>query len=140
MLEIVDRFTRSRELLREFLDDTCCLGLEFLRVFTVLDANKPSGISNTFLEFLVLDRPAGLVQPIRSFSLVGPGIAVEPIELPFQVGDLFVHGLLTLEETSSGRRTRSVVRFPESIHVGLDITLLLRKLFRSPLGILHIVP
>jgi hypothetical protein len=101
-LDVTDRFTRSREFLGQLFDDPRGLGLELLGVLTILDPDQASGIPNSFLEFIVLDRPPGLVQTVRRLSLVGSGVTIESVELPLQLGDLFVHGLLALEEASAG--------------------------------------
>ncbi len=137
-LDVTDRFTRSPELLREFLDDPSGFSLEFLGVLTVLDADEPPGIADTFLEFIVLDRPSGLVQPVCRLPLVGPGVTVKSVDFSLEVGDFFVQRLFALEKASPRWRTRSVVHFSEPVHVRLDVSLFFHEFLGSLSGLLHI--
>ena len=92
-----NRVIRSFQLLLELFDDARGFGLELSRVFTILRADEPAGITNTFLELVVLDRARGLFQPLRSVPLVRPGVGRQPVDLALQVGDFIVHRFLAFK-------------------------------------------
>ena len=81
----------------QLFDDSGSFGLKLHRVLTILDADEPPGITDTFLELVVPYHCRGFAQPVRRIPLVGSGDARQPVDLAFQVGDLDLHRFLAFQ-------------------------------------------